>query len=397
MNTTYRFHPGEYELGENEKFYGGMEARGWRLVERGGYLSKFTRTEPGRARYRIEVSSPRFMEDPALPEGQLAVFEDCGWEHICSRGFLHIFRAPEGSGAPEFYNDPAQQAETLKKVRRDLWWSVAVTALLLILVPAAALIGLDSSLGTLWARKLKRMILTPTVYTFYVFWLMRALYQQVWGMWKINRTYRRLKKGQPLDHNPKGNRVLHRLMSRGLLFLVLLSVLATAVQLCAARSEDLPREPDGPYVMLEDLGWTWERGSLYGDRESAVTYSRSPLTDYWETLEVQEKQTEGSTELRQVWMYQYVYRLRFPGMGEALARALMEDSVFAQSAERFQAIQVPGLDAAWTADMELVAVRGNLVAYAEVLATGSKAVDLEAVLAALAERWDAWEAASGGD
>ena len=34
MNRIYRFHPGEYELGANEKFYGDMEARGWRSEER---------------------------------------------------------------------------------------------------------------------------------------------------------------------------------------------------------------------------------------------------------------------------------------------------------------------------------------------------------------------------
>ena len=27
-NVRYRFHPGEYELGENEKFYSDMEAKG---------------------------------------------------------------------------------------------------------------------------------------------------------------------------------------------------------------------------------------------------------------------------------------------------------------------------------------------------------------------------------
>lgn len=46
MNTRYRFHPDEYELGETEKFYSDMEARGWQLVKRGAYLSKFVPVKP---------------------------------------------------------------------------------------------------------------------------------------------------------------------------------------------------------------------------------------------------------------------------------------------------------------------------------------------------------------
>ena len=34
-------------------------------------------------------------------------------------GVLRIFRAPEGSLAPEFYTDPCRQAETVKKLCRS--------------------------------------------------------------------------------------------------------------------------------------------------------------------------------------------------------------------------------------------------------------------------------------
>ena len=69
MKHKYRFHPSDYELGENEKFYSDMEARGWRLVKRGRYLSRFAPVEPSAARYRIEVYTPPFLEDRTLPEG----------------------------------------------------------------------------------------------------------------------------------------------------------------------------------------------------------------------------------------------------------------------------------------------------------------------------------------
>ena len=72
MNRKYKLHPGDYELGENEKFYGDMEARGWRLVKRGGYFSRFQRVEPSEARYRVEVYTPPFLEQSVLPEEKIA-------------------------------------------------------------------------------------------------------------------------------------------------------------------------------------------------------------------------------------------------------------------------------------------------------------------------------------
>ena len=118
----YRFHPGDYELGENEKFYSDMEAQGWRLVSRGAFLSRFAPAEPSAARYRVEVAEENYyayLSDEDMDDGRLAVFADCGWEFVTGRRLLRIFRAPAGSGAPEFYMDPRQQAATLKTLHRQ--------------------------------------------------------------------------------------------------------------------------------------------------------------------------------------------------------------------------------------------------------------------------------------
>lgn len=378
MNRKYKFHPGEYELGENEKFYSDMEARGWRLVKRGKCLSRFEPVEPSNARYRIEVYAPPLLEDQRLPEGQLAVYEDCGWEFVTDYGFLYIFRAPEGSDAPEFYTDPAQQAATLKKVRRDLWWSMALSAVMLGLFVLP--------LGRSAAEHIKRAVQIPALYAFYALGLAWALWQLVWGAWKINRIYYRLKKGRPMDHAPKGNRVLHKILNQGLLCLSLLCLLLTVGQLVVTRSDDLPLQPDGPYIVLSDLGCEGERGTLfYRDRESDMTHTRSFLSDYWETFEIIDL-PDGN----QAWMYQYIYHLRFPGMADKLARALMEDSVFARDADSYRRIEAPGLDAAWaTEGLELVAVKGDMVSYIECMMETYEKFDPQTVCAALADRWAA--------
>ena len=385
MNRTYRFHPGVYELGENEKFYSDMEARGWRLVKRGGYLSRFERVEPSRARYRVEIYTPPFLEQSVLPEEQIAVFADCGWEYVADYGVLHVFRAPEGSDAPEFYDDPAQQAATLKKVWRDMWLGLALSAALLVLV--VWFLGFDNS--RFWSQAIKQCVQCPTVYAFYLFWFLWCICQVVRSTWKISRTYRRLKKGLPLDHDPKGSAVLRGFLHHALLCLSLLSLLLSGVQILITRSYDLPAEPDGPYIMLEDVGYAGEPGKLYS-RDPGVTHTRSFLADYWETLEVVNIPAQDN---RQVWMRQNVYKLRFPDMADKLAWALMEDSVFVRDRDAFYDLDVPGLDGAWaTNGLELVAMKGDLVVYVEFLASGTpngveRVFDPLPICEALAETW----------
>lgn len=119
MNWRHGIHPNNYAIGETEKYYSDMSEKGWELVKCGITLSRFQKTEPKKMRYRVEVVNLKSLEDGHLPEEQIAVYEDCGWEYVISRGYLHIFRAPEGNDAPEFYLEPEQQAATLKGLRKQ--------------------------------------------------------------------------------------------------------------------------------------------------------------------------------------------------------------------------------------------------------------------------------------
>ena len=383
MNVAYRLHPSEYELGENEKFYGGMEAKGWRLERRGTYFSRFVRVKPSAARYRIEVSAPRFLDESGLSEEQLAVFEDCGWEYVDSQGFLHIFRASEGSAAPEFYSDPRQQAATLNKIRRDLWWgwgALVLLPVLLVVLPWSV----GSSLERQWWKQVHHFVDVPGYVGFYLFWMLLLLYQIIWSTWRVNRTYQQLRRGTPLDHAPKSRRLVPKLVGRGLALLVALSVLSVAVQAVAAQSVALPEAADGPYLLFCDLGVDGERSELlYGKRESCITRRSNLITDHWDVFEVIETPEQGA-----VWMYQDIYHLRFSAMGHILARALLEDSVFARNAGEYDAISVPGLDAAWVyGNLEAVAVKGDLVAHLQYLGSAPDGLDSKMILSALALRW----------
>ena len=96
MKRKYAFHPEEYAVGENEKYYADMARRGWILEKRGSVLSRFRRDEPQKLKYRIELSSPAFLDDDRqLPGEQIALYEESGWKYVTSAGLVHIFCAPE--------------------------------------------------------------------------------------------------------------------------------------------------------------------------------------------------------------------------------------------------------------------------------------------------------------
>lgn len=383
MNHMYRFHPDEYALGDNEKFYSDMEARGWRLQKRGQHLSKFVRTEPSRARYRIEVSAPGFLEEPHLPEEQLAVYEDCGWEYVTDQGLLYIFRAPEGSDAPEFYADPRQQAATLKKLRRGYVWAWVPVALALgfnLLLTAS----MQGGLGDAWADVRRTWVEGTALALALAAWLVWAVYQMLRGAWSISRTYRRMKRGVPLDHSPGGRRLAHKIINRGLLAMIALCLLLAAAQWMSTKKYDLPQAADGPYLLLEELGHTGERGHLfYSDRTSRVEVSCSLSATHWDVFEVVE---DGGG---QTWMYQDAYRLRWPADPMDFARTLMDTATFARSAADFTPVEAEGLDAAWLCgDLELIAVKGDMVIYVDYQSHGQRDDShLRALLPVLAERW----------
>lgn len=374
MNRKYKLHPGQYEIGENEKFYSAMEAKGWRLVKRGAYFSRFERVEPADTRYRIEVFHPGAWADRNLPEEQKAVYEDCGWEHVCSSLPLHIFRAPAGSGAPEFYNDPAQQAETLRRMKRDAVWgwipTLAVWAFWLWMY-----LLLDGP-SKFAAEFRVHLVQLTWLFLLAGVMLLQWFYSQVRSAWTITRTYRRLKEGVPLDHNPQGRHTVHKAVSRTLTVLVILCAFLLASQLIRTRSTDLPETADGPYLLLSDLGWEANR-----EQETSVTHTRSLLADYWDVME------RPASWNGEPWIYQDIYRLRSPSMANWLAEALVNTATLSKP-EQFQPIEAEGLDMAWTNYRnEVVAVKGDMAAYIAYMPGTSPDFDPRALCEALAARW----------
>lgn len=373
MNRRYRWHPGDYELGENEKFYSDMEAQGWRLVSRGAYLSRFAPVEPSAARYRVEVSDRNYyayLEDEDMEGAQLAVFADCGWEFVTGRRLLRIFRAPAGSDAPEFYMDPRQQAATLKTLRRQylIGWMPALFSFLFSTLLSSRRWGGLAYFHRAWVERTALWLLIIAAAA----WL---VYVNLYAAWRVGRVIRRMKRGQSLDHNPRPRRHIHRAVCWVLAGVMAVCGALALAQRWEARTEALPLMTTEPYLVPEELGIPGRP-----TEESRAAHTGSLLADYWDVYAEVESGGGETT-----WVFQDVYRLRRGRDARSLAQALMETAAFADQGRSFTAIDPEGLDGAWTTNrLELVAVKGDLAAYVVYIGDG---FDPAALCRALAAKW----------
>ena len=358
MNSTWRFHYGDYAIGENEQLYERMAGKGWELASRGAYLSRFRRAEPRAQRYRIELSSPAMLEDQDLPEEQVALYEDCGWKLVTSRGLVHVFTAPEDCDRPELYSDPRQQAGTLKALRRSYWlcWIIAAAMVGLQLLFAWALAKEPSQLLPEIASSLFLALIRTTFAALsYACFVLLAVFQAIYGGVRTALLHRRLRAGKPLDHCPK-RRIVHDAVFAVLLIGCIACGAGALVQLCTIQRCEMPLQADGPYLVLgEDLGIEGERGVLFWQdgEESEVEVSGTPLARMWCAHE----------DVDSTWLYQDVYRLRSEALAPALVQALMYDSTFAGGPQDYEPLSVEGLDAAWACGLDGIAVKGKLVCY----------------------------------
>ncbi len=376
MKYRYRLHPIDCALGENEKFYSDMAAKGWQIVKRGAHLSKFARSEPVKARYRIEVVPPGFMEDGCtMPPEQRAVYEDCGWEYVLGWNQLHLFRAPEGSEAPEFYVDPAEQLpaiEVIRKQTRGGWLAIAF----LILYTLFETIRMK---GCGWYAWYMAWVKRPAFIALYAILWLWMLYWQLWPTWYISRTRRNLKNGIPLDHNPQQRHTVHQVICGTLLAMAALCCVLMTVQAVGSREQPLPEQADGPYLLMDDLGWG-HRGSS----TNTIRRFRTPLVDWWEVHE--------SSGLPDSWMRQKVYRMGSPGAARRVAAALRETSRGYSFRPDECYIYTTGELDAWICDYSLVAVQGRMAAFIYYGGNG----DPEELLAVLADRWTAYTEEGAG-
>lgn len=370
MKRKLTFHPKEYAIGQTEKFYTDMAAKGWHLEKRGAWLSKFVQGQPMDMKYRVEVFSEKDgISGEGLPEEQLAVYEDCGWEYVSKSGFINVFRAPADSDTEEFYLDPAQQADTLKLLRKNMFWhAIHIPVVLFVMILMNIMMGqnMPAQIYLAWISE------TVGVLGYIAIILAFGL-DGILGAFHLNKLYHQMKKGIPLDHSPEKQGRLSTVIKYSILAIGVVAVVSVYLN----RAYPMPAESDGAYVTLREIGIDAPRGNNYLGHESSVSHSTTPYAQYWDTYEVLEQDT--------VWMYQDVFMLKDKEKATKTAKALMNTSTFAQYEGNFNELEFAGLDKVYyNADLELVVINNNYVGYFSSIFTEESRTEL---LTHLAEKW----------
>ncbi len=373
MKRKFTFHPKDYAIGQIEKYYSDMAAKGWHLEHRNIFTSSFLQGEPKNMKYRVEVASPKAFDDAQLPEEQVAVYEDCGWEYVWGHGLIHTFRAPADSDTEEFYLDPAQQAGTLKSLRKQalgniLYWPIWI----IIFTVMNFLTGQNMPAETylMWLQ-------TPQAICGILAIMLAFTSDGVIAAYHLTRLSTQMKKGIPLDHSPKKTGMLPTVIK----YCAIILGFAALWSPYFAPDVAMPEVNTGGYVTLAELGVEIPTGNQGYLHSVGYSHKENFLCDYWYLNEdVNEKEFDPL-----VWMSQDVYKLKNENNAIKTANALMNTSTFARSKSVFKKMDFKGLDTVYyNKDLELVVINDNYVGYFRSIFTEESR---NALLAVLSEKW----------
>ena len=379
MKRLYWPHPNDRDIGGMERFYARMARRGWQLEKRGAFFSRFIRKEPEEVCYRVELaSSSGNFGEVQLPPEQIQLYEECGWQYVTGRGLVHLFRAPAGSGEPELYDDPRQQADTLQGLRREarhqLIGACVQTAIYLLLV----CLNWSGRFADMRITCLQAPTLVPLALILMGSLLAGALHQVI----SLGRQYRRMRLGQPLDRRPQWG---WRTIQGGFWAAGAVCVAFLVWQAVGTRTLMPVAGQVGPCLVLEQLG---EEGELTNlpvreGRESSIRVTPLLGGRWWHGQEIRET---GST---QASLFQDVYELSSPQAAAELGPILTETATFGWAMET---VEGDGLDWAVCGALEAVAVRGNKAACITLLVPvendEEQRAALTQALTVLAEQWN---------
>ncbi|MBQ7916036.1 MAG: DUF2812 domain-containing protein [Firmicutes bacterium] len=353
MNRTYRFHPADYAIGETEKFYEDMAAKGWQLVKRGLYLSRFEKAEPEKRRYRVELSTTSAFDGTELPEEQIALYEECGWQFVTGASVINVFTAAEGSDAPEIYQDSTQQADTMKQLRR-IYRGGWVIALIMVVLDVLAVLGIAGLLDWKLAMDIRKAWIIGTGLVLLVMLLYnQSAFRLLYAEYRIARLYRQMKKGQPLDHSPNKKHWPHRIASSLMWAAIGVAGVISLYQLVSSEHYLLPTEKEGPYLVLADFGVEGERKGMFRSVEECnrVEVSQSLICKVWDVRECVED----------VMLYQDIYEFKDRETAYRYLETIVTDSTFADSLDDYQLVELEGLDLAYAGRVDYIAVKENYI------------------------------------
>ncbi len=350
--------PKNYLIGETERFYSRKAATGRHLVGRRRFLSEYVYGEKKDMKYRVEIGPKK-----GLPAEQIAVYEDCGWEYVCSDRCVHIFRAPRDSDTEEFYLDPAQQAQTLTDLRKDVLRSAFnIPSLWIYMVLGSMLWGRN-----IFARYYIAFFTNPYSILALIAFSIRAFTAGIVPAIKLTVLYRKLKNGISLDHSRKKTFFTNKSLLPVIFFICI------GIILYLPGYSHIETDSVSDYALeISDTGYT---GAVLNEESSYDYRYETPLCIF---IDKNRRMAVTNHQL-----YQMIFILDNTENSHNLSKALMK--YYETEEKEFTEIKIEGLDKARTDNIsKIVAVKGNKVAY---ISFTDRSITAESMLKAVSEKW----------
>ncbi|MFS1517322.1 DUF2812 domain-containing protein [Bacillus sp. SCS-151] len=121
---------------EQEAWFSNMTLEGWKLINIGHFFATFEKSEPEKVNYRCDIFK---VNDQYY--NRIDFYQQAGWEHIGSRGFVQIFRGSDDVTS-EIHTDASELAETVSLLKRDITkrcWMVLFLSIIIIILQMSTL------------------------------------------------------------------------------------------------------------------------------------------------------------------------------------------------------------------------------------------------------------------
>ncbi len=349
--TVYKLRPSDYwRIGEHERWFADMAAKGLYLKKMGMHFAKFAKGEPEKMRYRIDVSL-----DKKISSEQMQMYAENGWDYVTRYSYFNVFSSPAERNAPELHTDPAEQSYTLKELDKKLTMNAAIVVI--------GMIVISSMVSAFWF-----LDGTPTLvivesgaiqYTIFPLFMGYLTYTSLQAAISIRTLRKNLLDGKPVNHHAPW-KIYHRLHTIiTFLFTIVIglsAIIIPTVQLVKSDMSTLPESSsDLPIVRLADVE---ENPSLIREEPSYVSDNVDFDNRYsydWSLLApVQYDTDEHGVIPGKMWedesgeyspaIHTQVYQLRIPTLADNLISDLIERYRFEDSREDFVKTEHPALD-----------------------------------------------------
>lgn len=366
--TVLRLRPKDiWKIGEHESWFMDMAAKGLHLQSLGKVFAKFSKGEPKKTRYRIDLS---FNKSTRLEQREF--FAEGGWDFVANHDEFNVYSSPFELEAPELHTDPAEQAYSLmelqKKFKRDIVIvMIYIVTLILILSTPFWLTG-----GT----PILSLVEGTSPLILLVFLVGYMLYSSIHSAISLNKLCKKMIEGKPINHHAPWKKQHLVTSTIALIYTIaFIFVFVTPfVQIAMTKTHVLPEaKTDLPIVRLADVENNPElirKDSEDSDREINI-YTRQQNF----LAPIQYKTHEYGEVPNKIWsdgsgtyspsIHSWIYQLRFSVLSKDLISDLITRYSISYKGGDFTEIEHPDFDILTVREVddvvEIFAAKGNAV------------------------------------